>query len=53
MGNPVYVHFSESVLAVSLVGGMELWNGMVEWNSGMTTPTERPSPDDLSPIAVI
>ena len=33
---------------MSLFGGMERWNGMVEWNSGMewwnsgmTTPTDR------------
>ena len=23
------------------IGGMERWNGTVEWNSGMTTPTSR------------
>ena len=22
-------------------GGMERWNGIVEWNGGMTTPIER------------
>ena len=28
-----------SVTGVSLFSGMECWNG-IEWNSGMTTPTE-------------
>ena len=30
---------------------MEWWNGTVEWNSGITTPVERPFPDDLYPIS--
>ena len=33
-------------------GGMEQWNGTVEWNSGMTTPIERLVPDELSPISI-
>ena len=29
---------------------MERWNGIVEWNSGMTAPIEQSLLDDLYPI---
>ena len=43
-----FQHNSATQSVVSLFGGMERWNGAVEWNSGMewwnsgmTTPTDR------------
>ena len=29
------------IIGESLFGGMERWNGIVEWNSGTTTPIKR------------